>query len=113
MDRSQQQAQVSVEQALEAARALGGITQRVGQISDMSVQIASAVEQQSAVGEEIQRSLCGIREASDSNVAASSQSRISAEHVAGLASHLQLLVEQFRGRHLRTAKSLLTPVDGR
>ena len=113
MDRSQQQAQVSVEQALEAARALGDAAQRVGQISDMSVQIASAVEQQSAVGEEIQRSLCGIREASDSNVAASSQSRISAEHVAGLASHLQLLVEQFRGRHLRTAKSLLTPVDGR
>jgi aerotaxis receptor len=98
MQRSQQQAGASVEQALQATQALGGINQRVGQISDMSIQIAAAVEQQSAVGDDIQRNLCGIRQANDHNVMASDQSRSSAEHVAGLAERLQLLVEQFWGR---------------
>ncbi|MWV14920.1 PAS domain-containing protein [Pseudomonas sp. L-22-4S-12] len=98
MQRSQQQASASVEQALQAAQALGGINQRVGQISDMSIQIAAAVEQQSAVGDDIQRNLCGIRQANESTVVASDQSRSSAEHVAGLAERLQLLVEQFWGR---------------
>jgi aerotaxis receptor len=98
MQRSQQQAGASVEQALQATQALGGITQRVGQISDMSIQIAAAVEQQSAVGDDIQRNLCGIRQANEHNVVASDQSRSSAEHVAGLAERLQLLVEQFWGR---------------
>ncbi len=98
MQRSQQQAAASVEQALQAAQALSGITQRVGQISDMSIQIAAAVEQQSAVGDDIQRNLCGIRQANESNVVASDQSRRSAELVAGLAGRLQMLADQFWGR---------------
>ncbi|HEX5841953.1 MAG TPA: PAS domain-containing methyl-accepting chemotaxis protein [Pseudomonas sp.] len=97
MQRSHAQAGVSVEQALLAAQALDGINQRVGEISDMSVQIAAAVEQQSAVGDSIQRNLDGIRQASDGNVLASDQSRNAADHVAGLAERLQLLAEQFWG----------------
>ena len=100
MQRSHRQAQVSVEQALQAARALDGITARVGQISEMNIQIAAAVEEQSAVSEDIQRNLCGIRSANESNVVASGQSRHNAEHVAGLAERLQRLVEQFSGRQL-------------
>ncbi|MFC3608285.1 methyl-accepting chemotaxis protein [Stutzerimonas tarimensis] len=97
MQRSQQQAEASVEQALKAARALEGINQRVGQISEMNVQIATAVEEQSAVGDDIQRNLCGIRQATECNVAAGSQSRGSASEVAVMAERLQLLVDQFRG----------------
>jgi aerotaxis receptor len=67
----------------------------------MSVQIAAAVEEQSAMGDHIQSSLDGIRMATDSNVAASTQSRTASDHVAGLAKHLQLLSEQFWGRQHR------------
>ncbi|MDD0844973.1 PAS domain-containing methyl-accepting chemotaxis protein [Pseudomonas sp. Gutcm_11s] len=98
MQRSQDQAQGSVDNALQAAEALAGINRQVEAISGMSLQIATAVEEQSAVGEDIQRNLDGIREAGHSSVAASGRSRSSAEHVAALAERLQLLVEQFRGR---------------
>ncbi|SDH32610.1 methyl-accepting chemotaxis sensory transducer with Pas/Pac sensor [Pseudomonas benzenivorans] len=98
MNRSRQQAEASVAQALQAAEALQGINQRVGRISEMNLQIAAAVEQQSAVGDDIQRNLCAIRQASAGNVAASSQSRGSADQVAVLAERLQGLAEQFWGR---------------
>ncbi len=96
MRRSQEQAQGSVDHALQAAEVLAGINRQVEAISDMSLQIATAVEQQSAVGEDIQRNLEGIREAGHSNVSASGRSRSSADHVAALAERLQVLVEQFR-----------------
>lgn len=98
MQRSQSQAHASVEQAIQAAEALNGINQRVAQISDMSIQIAAAVEEQSAVGDTIQNNLCAIRAANLSSVAASNQSRTSAQHLASLAERLELLVEQFKGR---------------
>nr|WP_172148237.1 PAS domain-containing methyl-accepting chemotaxis protein [Pseudomonas tumuqii] len=98
MSRSQQQAAASVAHALQAAQALDGINQRVSQISDMNLQIAAAVEQQSAVGDDIQRNLSGIRLASESNVLAGSQSRSSASQVAALADRLQALVEHFWGQ---------------
>ncbi|MBD9483450.1 methyl-accepting chemotaxis protein [Pseudomonas sp. PDM14] len=117
MSRSHDRAQASVEQALQAAQALGGINRRVGQISDMSLQIATAVEQQSTVGDDIQLNLCGIRQASERNVVASQQSRSSADHVADLAARLQLLVEQFRGRQrgaqAASAGAPLASPDGR
>jgi aerotaxis receptor len=98
MQRSHNKAEASVEQALFAAQALDGITRRVGEISDMSVQIAAAVEEQSTVGDSIQRNLNGISQATQSSVLASSQSRTTAAHVANLAERLQLLSGQFWGR---------------
>lgn len=98
MQRSHSKAETSVEQAQFAARALDGITQRVGEISDMSVQIAAAVEEQSSVGDSIQCNLTGISQATQSNVLASGQSRTTAAHVAQLAERLQLLAAQFWGR---------------
>ena len=101
MQRSQAQAEGSVDNALQAAEALSGINLQVEAISGMSLQIATAVEEQSAVGEDIQRNLDGIREAGQSTVAASGRSRHSAEHVASLVERLQLLAEQFRGNAQR------------
>ncbi|WP_409372526.1 methyl-accepting chemotaxis protein [Pseudomonas fluvialis] len=95
MQRSREQAGHSVQQASEAAQALLGIGSRVNQITDMSVQIAAAVEQQSAVSEEINRNITRIRQAADSNVVAAEQSQIAAHQVAGLAQSLRLLAEQF------------------
>ncbi|RCL28902.1 chemotaxis protein [Pseudomonas sp. AFG_SD02_1510_Pfu_092] len=98
MQRSHSQAEVSVEQAQLAARALDGITQRVDEISGMSVQIAAAVEQQSAVGDSIQCSLADISQTTHKSVQASSQSRSTAAHVASQAERLQLLSAQLWGR---------------
>nr|WP_085621841.1 MULTISPECIES: PAS domain-containing methyl-accepting chemotaxis protein [unclassified Pseudomonas] len=94
MQRSHSKAEVSVEQALLAARALDGITRRVDEISGMSVQIAAAVEEQSAVGDSIQGSLADISQTTRNSVLASSQSRTTAAHVANLAERLQLLSAQ-------------------
>lgn len=101
MQRSQHKAEASVEQALQAARALEEINRRVSLISEMNVQIATAAEEQSAVSEDIQRNLCGIREATDSNVSAGTQSRSNAAQVSSLAGQLQLLAEQFWSRSRR------------
>lgn len=95
MTDSQQHAQAIAGQAQQAAEALSGITERVSQISDMNLQIASAVEQQSAVGDDIQRNLHGIRQACASTAEASARSHGSAEQLADLAARLQLLAEQF------------------
>jgi aerotaxis receptor len=96
MQRSHAQAQGSVDNALQAAEVLAGINRQVEAISDMSLQIATAVEQQHAVGEHIRNNLDGIREAGHSSIDASSRSRRRAEHVAALAERLQLLAEHFR-----------------
>ncbi|WP_373877894.1 methyl-accepting chemotaxis protein [Pseudomonas turukhanskensis] len=98
MQSSHVEAKISVEQMVLAARALSDINQRVGEISDMNVHIAAAVEEQSAVGDSIQRNLDGINLATHNNVQASHRSHTAAGHVAGLAEHLQLLAEQFMGR---------------
>ena len=95
MQRSQGRAEASVEQALKAAEALRGIHQRVARISEMSLQIAAAVERQSAVGDGIRGSLGGIRQATERSVAASTRSRGSADRVAELAGRLETLAAQF------------------
>jgi aerotaxis receptor len=68
MQQSSEHVDNSVEQAQRAARALDGISERVEQITEMSLQIAAAVEQQSAVSEDIHRNIVSIRTASEVTV---------------------------------------------
>ena len=98
MQHSSAQARQSVLQASEAAQALQGIGQRVNEITDTSAQIATAVEQQSAVSEEINRNLTRIREASEQNLVAGLQSQTAASDVARLSDALRDLAEQFWAR---------------
>lgn len=84
------QANSGVEQAAEAGRALDAITAAVDRITDMSTQIASAVEEQSAVTEEINRNIINI-----SNVAV--QTFEGAEQNASAASELSRLAGLLRG----------------
>jgi len=101
MQRSHQQAEASVEQAMQATTALEGIHQRVAEISQMNVQISGAVEKQGSVSENIQHNLQGIHHACEHNIETSAHSRQNANHVASLAERLQLLADQFR-RQLQT-----------
>lgn len=78
MEKSREQAQSSVSHAQQAATALRDIGQRVNEITEMNMQIASAVEQQGTVSENINRSISSIREATDSNVRTGHNNRKSA-----------------------------------
>ena len=98
MQHSREEAQRSVAHAGEAERSLNGINSRVNEISEMSSQIAAAVEQQSAVSEEINRNIVSIRVGSDDHVTSGLQSQESASGVARLAEGMQELVQQFWGR---------------
>ena len=95
MQRSREQAMHSVEQAEQAARSLQGINSRVNEISEMSIQIAAAVEQQSAVSEDINQNIVSIRSGSDHHVESGLRSRQSASGVAELAGRMEMLVDQF------------------
>ncbi|HHQ4547515.1 TPA: methyl-accepting chemotaxis protein [Aeromonas veronii] len=84
MEQSSRQAHTSVAHAEEAATALDGIGQRVNEITDMNAQIATAVEQQGAVSEDINRSIINIRDAADTNVQTGQNNLQSAKSVAQL-----------------------------
>ncbi|MDW6093753.1 methyl-accepting chemotaxis protein [Vibrio rhizosphaerae] len=62
--KSQENAQQTVTSSVENADKLGVVNQRVAGISDNTIQVASAAEQQSNVAEDINRSLVGIHESS-------------------------------------------------
>ncbi|KAA8703691.1 PAS domain-containing protein [Pseudomonas proteolytica] len=98
MEQSSQHVEVSVDHAQRAASALDGISQRVNQITAMSVQIAAAVEEQSAVSEDINRNIVGIRNAGEATVSAGQQSQLSSGDVAALAEDLRRLAEEFWGK---------------
>ncbi|MBK1674162.1 chemotaxis protein [Ectothiorhodospira shaposhnikovii] len=95
MKQSLEQAEKSVSQAQEAAASLDAITSDVSLITDMSTQIATAVNQQSMVSEEINRSITRIRESADSNARDSRSIEALAVGVAGLSGELRLLADQF------------------
>lgn len=95
MEQSSRQALDSVSHAEDAATALDGIGLRVNEITDMNAQIATAVEQQSAVSEEINRSINNIRDAANANVLTGQNNLQSAASVAQLTSALSELAKQF------------------
>ena len=95
MQHSREQARQSVAQAEQAAQSLLGINARVNEISQMSMQIAAAVEQQSAVSEEINKSIVSIRSSTEHHVVSGLQSQQSASGVAQLADGMQVLAQQF------------------
>ncbi|SUD86251.1 aerotaxis receptor Aer-2 [Stutzerimonas stutzeri] len=64
-------------------------------ISEMSARIAAAMEQQSAVSEEINQRIVSIRGRSDQHLGIGRQSQHSASNMALLADRMQQLVKQF------------------
>lgn len=65
-------------------------------IQSMNQQIAAAAEQQSAVAEEINRSVLNVRDVSEQTSAASEETAASSVELARLGTHLQMLVGKFR-----------------
>jgi hypothetical protein len=96
MDNSRSLTDSSVELTRRAGGSLESITRTVSAIQAMNQQIAAAAEQQSAVAEEINRSVLNVRDVSDQTSAASEETAASSVELARLGTHLQMLVGRFR-----------------
>ena len=89
-------AQVGVEQTQKAGTALSAITSAVSTINQMNTHIATAVEEQNATTEEINRNVLSINQLSDQTAESAGQMMRSSEDLAQLAAELQGLVNQFK-----------------
>jgi methyl-accepting chemotaxis protein len=86
----------TVTRANEVQAELKAISQTVSLIQAMNMQIATAAEQQSAVAEEINRSVLNVRDVADQSAAASVETAASTVELARLGNTLQLQVGRFK-----------------
>ncbi|WP_460137517.1 methyl-accepting chemotaxis protein [Pseudomonas sp. S1_E04] len=86
----------SVECTHRAVSALENITGKVSIIQSMNHQIATAAQQQSAVTEEINRSVIRVRDISDQTANACEETATSSNELARLGHALERLVERFK-----------------
>lgn len=96
MHSSHRQAQGSADQVQQAVAALQHISQSVGVITDMNLQIASAAEEQSSVAEEINRNIASIRDVTETISAQADESAKISQSLNELANKQQRLMEQFK-----------------
>lgn len=86
----------SVELTRSAGASLESITRTVSTIQLMNQQIATAAEQQTAVADEINRSVLNVRDISEQTAGASDETAASSVELARLGNELQVMVSQFR-----------------
>ncbi len=96
MERSRKWADESVTAANKAGKELAMIVQQMQQIRDMTDQVATATEEQSAVAEEMNRNLVNIVNVSEETAAGSDQVASSSEELSQLAIQLQQNVARFK-----------------
>lgn len=95
MQRSREQARSAVDSAAAAGHSLASITDAVARINDMSTQIASAAEEQSAVSEEINRNIVRINDMTEESAEAAGQTASASQDLARIAVELGNVVRQF------------------
>lgn len=96
MLQSKKQVENAVEQADSTDKTLGSITGIMSSINDMSSQIATAAEEQSAVSEEINRNIVQITTMSEQTAENTELTSQSSQSLAQLAEELDSLVHRFR-----------------
>jgi methyl-accepting chemotaxis protein len=96
MRRSSDAGEITSEQANQAGSSLDAIAGLIGTINAMNAQIASAAEEQTAVAEEINRSVHQIAVAVDSVADETRHGAATARSLSDLGERLGSLVRQFR-----------------
>ncbi len=96
MKDGRQQAIKSVEQVGAAGASLDGIVKAVETINEMTTQIASAVEQQSAVSEEINHSIVSVSDVCNEVSEGAMQTAKAGQEISQLATDLRVMVAQFK-----------------
>jgi len=79
-----------------ATTSLANIVSSISRISDMSVQVATAAEEQGVVSEEVNRNVITVSDLSTENMSGTHQVSTSSEELARLASELDTIVHQFK-----------------
>ncbi|WP_018174656.1 MULTISPECIES: PAS domain-containing methyl-accepting chemotaxis protein [unclassified Thioalkalivibrio] len=95
MRASQEQAADGVEKARAAGDSLTTIREAVAQITEMNTQIATAVEEQSAVSEEINRNVTSIRDVASETGSVSAHARAASARMLAEAAELKALIQRF------------------
>ncbi|MGP7735325.1 methyl-accepting chemotaxis protein [Oceanimonas smirnovii] len=96
MERNQQKTETAVSEANTVASRLGNIKTAVDAIHDMNTQVAAAVEEQSAVAEDVNRSMSLINDIAEQSGHSVGQTAQASAELARLATQLQELVGRFR-----------------
>jgi len=96
LSNSQNSANDSEEQITNAIESLQGIATQIHSINDMNAQIATAVEEQSCVSEEVSGNVNRINHASIQSLNGANQAKQSARELAGQADELNNMLERFR-----------------
>ncbi|UII71940.1 methyl-accepting chemotaxis protein [Pseudomonas sp. HN11] len=96
MDASRALTDYSVDLSRDAGDALVAIIRTVSIIQEMNPQIAAAAEEQSAVAEEINRSVLKVRDVSEQTATASEETAAASVQLSRLSLDLQALVGKFR-----------------
>ncbi|MFC6300586.1 HAMP domain-containing protein [Pseudomonas sp. CCM 7893] len=96
MDNSRNLTDNSVELTRRAGDALASITRTVSVIQEMNPQIAAAAEEQTAVAEEINRSVLKVKDVSEQTSAASQETADASVELARLGAELQVWVGKFK-----------------
>ncbi|MEJ2621984.1 MAG: methyl-accepting chemotaxis protein [Candidatus Thiodiazotropha sp.] len=96
MESGKEKTRQGVEHASAAAEALQTINTAVERITGMNTQIANAAEEQSAVTEEINRSITNINSVAEQTSAGAQQTASASDDLARLAEQLKGLVERFK-----------------
>ena len=99
IDRTSSQVKECVIQTSEADSSLDKIHDVVITINDMSIQIAAAIEQQTAVSDEINRSIIAIRDVSENTMEGVNLSQNSSQRMAKMANNLEVLSREFREKN--------------
>lgn len=95
MDKSLNQAEGSVSESQSAADSLSDIGARVNEITEMNIHIATAVEQQRTVSEQIDQNVTTIRRAADDSAEAGVASEKAVSQLSALSQQLDELAQQF------------------
>ncbi len=96
MGESHTSANASVEEARLVGASLTELQHNMTEIRDLSTQIATAAEEQSAVAQEIRQNIQDISEMSEQAATGSDQSEKDSEGLSKLASHQKHLLSQFK-----------------
>jgi len=96
MQESSAMAEQSQSLATQADQALARIAERVGQINEMNLVIASAAEEQAQVAREVDRNLVAIRDIALQSAAGAEQTSASSDELSRLATDLNRLTSRFR-----------------
>ncbi len=96
MEKGQEKADASVEQAGKAVTALTEIARMVSKINDMNTQIASAAEEQTAVAEEINQNILSVNAITQQTSQGVQQTENASRELSKLAVELQSLAQTFK-----------------